>query len=131
MCRWSRWVWLGLVLWSIGFTFEAISDWQLLRFTSDPDQKGRVLDRGLWRYSRHPNYFGECLLWWGYGSFALAVGGAWTLFSPVVITLLLLKVSGVALLEKTIGSRRPEYVLYAKRTNAFLPWVPSREIHSP
>lgn len=116
--------WLGLALWFVGFAFEAVADWQLQRFKADPNSRGKVLDRGLWRYSRHPNYFGEAVLWWGYGLTAVAAGGAWTLFSPLVVTLLLLKVSGVVLLEKTIGSRRPEYAEYTRRTSAFLPRPP-------
>ena len=79
------------------------------------------MDRGLWRYTRHPNYFGECALWWGYFCFALAAGGWWTVLSPVLMTLLLLRVSGVSLLEKDIGERRPDYANYIRRTNAFIP----------
>jgi len=115
---------LGLALWMAGFAFEAMADQQLARFKADPANAGQVMDRGLWRYSRHPNYFGECCLWWGLWLIALAAGGAWTLISPLLMTLLLLKVSGVALLEQDIGERRPAYRDYIARTSAFLPWPP-------
>ena len=114
----------GAALWAVGFVWEAVADGQLLRFRGDPANRGKVLDRGLWRTSRHPNYFGEAVLWWGYGAMALAAGGAWTLYAPLAMTWLLLRVSGVALLEKTIGGRRPEYADYVRRTSAFLPRPP-------
>jgi steroid 5-alpha reductase family enzyme len=112
---------IGLALWALGFAFETIGDWQLARFKSDPANRGRVMDAGLWRYTRHPNYFGEATLWWGYYVVALAAGGGWTIFSPLLMTFLLLKVSGVRLLEKDIGERRPAYADYVARTNAFFP----------
>lgn len=115
---------LGALLWLTGFAFETAADWQLARFRSDPANKDRVLDTGLWRYSRHPNYFGECLLWWGYWLFACAAGGWWTLISPLVMTALLLEGSGVALLERDIGERRPAYRDYIARTSAFFPLSP-------
>jgi steroid 5-alpha reductase family enzyme len=111
----------GIVLWLVGFGFESIGDWQLARFKRNPFNRGKVLDSGLWAYTRHPNYFGECLLWWGFYLIALSAGGWWTLFAPVLMTVLLLKVSGVALLEKDIADRRPAYADYIRRTNAFLP----------
>ncbi|MGW8247891.1 MAG: DUF1295 domain-containing protein [Acidiferrobacterales bacterium] len=114
----------GAGLWLIGMVFEAGGDYQLLRFKRDPANLGRVLDRGLWRYTRHPNYFGEATIWWGYYLFALAAGGEWSIYAPVLMTLLLLKVSGVALLEKDIQERRPGYREYVERTNAFIPWLP-------
>lgn len=114
----------GLVL--AGVTIEAVADRQLARFTSDPANRGRVMDRGLWHYSRHPNYFGEATIWWGLFVIAAAGGGWWTLLSPLLMTLLLLRVSGVTLLEKDIAQRRPGYREYARRTNAFFPWPPSR-----
>lgn len=115
---------IGLFLWISGFAFEAIGDAQLLKFQSRPENRGRVLDRGLWRYTRHPNYFGESLLWWGIYLLSLSAGGGWTLFSPVLMTALLLKVSGVSLLESTIVDRRPEYAEYQRRTSPFVPWRP-------
>lgn len=116
----------GLLLWATGFAFETIGDGQLARFQRDPRSRGRVLDRGLWRYTRHPNYFGEFCMGWGYWLLAVAAGGAWTIFSPVVMSFLLLRVSGVSLLEQTIGDRRPEYAAYQRRTSAFWPWPPRR-----
>ena len=112
---------IGVVLWLIGFAFESGGDWQLARFQADPANRGRVLDQGFWRYTRHPNYFGDFCVWWGLYAIA-AAGGAWsTMLSPIVMSVLLLKVSGVALLEKSIGRRRPEYAEYVRRTNAFFP----------
>ncbi len=119
--------WLDLsggLLWLLGWTFESVGDWQLARFKSDPAHAGRVFDRGLWRYTRHPNYFGDACVWWGLYLIAAAGGAGWTLASPLVMSFLLLKVSGVALLESTIGERRPEYAAYRQRTNAFLPGPP-------
>jgi steroid 5-alpha reductase family enzyme len=115
---------VGLVLWLVGFLFEAVADAQLLAFRRNPESGGKVLDRGLWRFSRHPNYFGEAVLWWGYGVMGLAAGATWALFAPAAMTWLLLRVSGVTLLEKTIGTRRPEYEIYVRRTSAFLPLPP-------
>ncbi len=111
----------GAALAASGIALEAIADAQLVRFKRDPASEGRVMDRGLWRYSRHPNYFGEFCVWWGLYAIALGAGGAWTIFSPLIMTVLLLKVSGVALLERDIGERRPGYREYAARTNAFFP----------
>jgi len=112
---------MGVALWAFGFAFEAIGDYQLARFKADPANRGRVMDTGLWRYTRHPNYFGEATLWWGYYLVAVAAGGWWTIFSPLLMTFLLLKVSGVRLLEKDIGERRPAYADYIAHTNAFFP----------
>ncbi len=116
---------LGVALWLFGIAFEALADQQLARFKADPANAGRVMDHGLWRYSRHPNYFGEFCIWWGVWLLALAAGGAWTLISPLLMSFLLLKVSGVALLEQDIGERRPAYRDYIARTSAFFPWPPS------
>ena len=112
---------LAAALALFGIVFEALADSQLARFKSEPANAGRVMDRGLWRYTRHPNYFGEFCVWWGLYGIALGAGAWWTLFSPLLMTILLLKVSGVALLEKDIGERRPAYRDYAARTNAFFP----------
>lgn len=112
----------GALLWLFGLAWESTGDWQLARFKAQPSNKGKVMDKGLWAYSRHPNYFGEFCLWWGYYLIALAAGAWWSVLSPVLMTLLLLKVSGVALLEKDIAERRPGYADYIKRTNAFFPW---------
>lgn len=117
----------AVLLFCIGFVFEAGGDWQLARFKSDPDNKGKVLDRGFWRYTRHPNYFGDAVVWWGFFLFAAAVGSWWTVFSPVVMTALLLKVSGVALLEKSLKESKLGYRDYVERTSAFFPWFPKRD----
>jgi steroid 5-alpha reductase family enzyme len=117
---------LGVLCWGIGLLFEAVGDIQLARFKAGPDSKGKVMDRGLWRYTRHPNYFGDFSVWWGHYLVAAAGGAWWTIFSPVMMSFLLLRVSGVALLEKTISERRPEYEEYARRTNAFFPGPPKR-----
>lgn len=119
--------WLGVAIWAVGFFFETVGDLQLARFKADPDNKGKVMDRGLWRYTRHPNYFGDFAVWWGL--FLVAVTGVsmlWTIVGPILMSFLLLRVSGVAMLEKTIGKRRPGYDEYAERTNAFFPWFPTK-----
>ena len=100
---------------------KAIGDEQLRRFKTDPANKGRVLDTGLWRYTRHPNYFGEAVLWWGFGLFAVATGGYPGLIGPAIMTYLLIRVSGVALLEQTLTTTKPGYADYVKRTSAFFP----------
>ena len=114
----------GFGLWLVGFIFETVGDFQLPRFKAAPDSRGRVMDRGLWRYTRHPNYFGESAMAWGIYLFAASAGAWWTAIAPLLITLLLLKFSGVSLLEQTIVDRRPDYADYQRRTSAFLPWPP-------
>ena len=117
----------GIALWLTGFAFEAIGDAQLDSFKADPASAGQVMDRGLWGYTRHPNYFGDATLWWGYGLIALLTPWGWAaLLGPLVMTLMLLKVSGVAMLEKTIATRRPGYEEYVRRTSAFVPRPPRR-----
>jgi len=117
--------WTGAIVWLIGFAFESIGDVQLARFKAEPKHTGKVMDRGLWRYTRHPNYFGDALLWWGFFLIALNTpSGVWTVISPLIMTGLLMKVSGVALLEKTLMKTKPEYRDYVRRTNAFFPWPP-------
>jgi steroid 5-alpha reductase family enzyme len=107
----------------IGFFFEAVGDWQLARFKANPNSKGMVMDQGLWAYTRHPNYFGETLIWWGIFLITLATPGSWwTIVSPIIITVVLLKMTGVTLMEKTIVHTRPGYSEYIAKTNAFLPW---------
>ena len=112
---------IAVALWLFGFFFEAVGDYQLSRFKTDPDSSGRVLNTGLWRYTRHPNYFGEFCIWWAFWLFAVSAGAWWTVFSPLLMSFLLLRVSGVAMLEKTIEERRPEYADYVRSTNAFFP----------
>jgi steroid 5-alpha reductase family enzyme len=115
---------IGVGLWLVGMFFEVVADYQLMRFRKSAKSEGAVLDTGLWRYSRHPNYFGEAVLWWGFYLIALAAGAWWTVFAPLLMTFLLLRVSGVSLLEKDIGERRPAYRDYVQRTNAFIPGLP-------
>ncbi len=118
---------LGLSVAAFGVVFEGVADWQMSRFKADPASRGQVMDRGLWGTTRHPNYFGECCVWWGLFLVALASGeGVWTVVSPLLITVLLLKVSGVTLLEKDMAERRPAYREYMQRTNAFFPGWPRR-----
>jgi len=114
---------LGVAVWLVGFFFESVGDWQLARFKADPRNKGKIMDRGVWRYTRHPNYFGDAAEWWGFYLIACAAGGWWTVVSPILMTLLLLRVSGVTLLEQTLAAR-PGYGDYVRRTSAFIPWPP-------
>ena len=119
---------LGLSVWLLGFFFESVSDFQLARFKADSTNKGKVMRQGLWAYSRHPNYFGESLVWWGLFLIALTTpNGWWTVISPIVITTVLLKMTGIPLMEKSIADQRPGYVEYIKSTNAFIPWFPGKE----
>jgi steroid 5-alpha reductase family enzyme len=115
----------GIAVWAVGLVFEAVGDWQLVRFKADPANRGRVMDEGLWRYTRHPNYFGDCCVWWGLFVIALATpGGIWTIVGPVVMTVLLVRVSGMPMLERSLHRRRPGYAGYVQRTSAFVPWPP-------
>jgi len=116
---------VGTAIWAIGFFFEAAGDLQLARFKANPANAGRLLTAGVWRYTRHPNYFGDAAQWWGFYLFAVAAGGWWTVYSPLIMTLLLMRVSGVALLERSMKTR-PGYEDYMKTTSAFFPWLPER-----
>jgi len=116
---------VGGTIWLIGFAFEAVGDAQLAAFRRSPANTGKVLSTGLWRYTRHPNYFGDALIWWGFFVIAVSVpSGGWTVFSPVLMTVLLARVSGVALLEAGLRETRPGYADYVARTSAFVPWPP-------
>jgi steroid 5-alpha reductase family enzyme len=118
--------WAGLLLWWFGFCFEAVADWQLLQFRKNRANRGHVIQSGLWRYSRHPNYFGEACLWWGLFLIALNVPyGAIAVISPLLIDFLLLKVSGIPMLENKYRGHT-EFEAYKQRTNAFFPWFPRR-----
>jgi steroid 5-alpha reductase family enzyme len=120
----------GLALAAFGIVFEGIGDLQMSRFKGDPSSRGKVMDQGLWRFTRHPNYFGEACVWWGLWPMAMAGAGwagAWSAISPALMTVLLLKISGVRLLEKDIAERRPDYRDYILRTNAFVPGPPHRK----
>jgi len=116
---------LGTLLWIIGFGFEAIADRQLARFKADPAHRGRVMDRGLWRYTRHPNYFGNACLWWGLWLIACDSWiGLVTVFAPILMTHFLVNVTGKKLLESRLSTSRPDYVAYVARTSGFFPWPP-------
>jgi steroid 5-alpha reductase family enzyme len=115
----------GLAVYALGLAFEAIGDEQLRRFRADPASAGTVMDRGLWRYTRHPNYFGDACVWWGLWLIVLPAGGTWwTAIGPIVMTTLLVRVSGKALLEKDLAGRRPGYAAYIARTSGFIPMPP-------
>jgi steroid 5-alpha reductase family enzyme len=116
---------LGTGLAAFGLLFEALADTQLARFRLNPANKGKVMDKGLWSLSRHPNYFGESAMWWGYFLIGFSASHAWwLLLSPIVVTFLLLQVSGVTLMEEKIAERRPAYAQYRWRVSAFIPWRP-------
>jgi steroid 5-alpha reductase family enzyme len=117
---------MGVIVWAVGFYFEAVGDAQLVQFKKDPANKGKLLTRGVWRYSRHPNYFGDATQWWGFYLFALASGGWWSIISPILMTFLLVKVSGVALLEISMRKEKPGYEEYIRKTSSFIPWFPKQ-----
>jgi steroid 5-alpha reductase family enzyme len=119
---------IGGAIWLIGFAFEALGDYQLDRFKADPENRGHVMDKGLWRFTRHPNYFGDATLWWGLGIVALGAGAgaAWGLIGSASDTLILTRVSGKPILEKDIELRRPGYSAYIERTSGFFPLPPKR-----
>ena len=113
----------GLIIWSAGFVIESMADWQLKQFLADPANNGRIMNRKLWKYSRHPNYFGETLIWWGLFLIVLSTPwGFWTIISPVLITYTLLKLTGVTLMEETQFADNPEYQQYIRQTRSFIPW---------
>ncbi len=117
----------GVASWATGFVFESLGDWQLARFKANPAHVGKVMDRGLWRYTRHPNYFGDACVWWGIGLVAAETGSAaWTLMGPLLMNVLLVRVSGVELLERSLRRRKPGYDDYVARTSAFVPRRPTR-----
>ena len=126
--HWTPLDFLGFIIWLVGFVFESVGDWQLARFKADSANRGKVMDRGLWAYSRHPNYFGESLIWWGLFLIALSTPNSWwTVISPLIITAVLLKMTGIPLMERTIVDKRPGYRDYIRRTSAFIPWFPRKE----
>lgn len=119
--------WTGAVLAVIGIGFESIGDAQLSAFKKDPANKGRVLDTGLWRWTRHPNYFGDACVWWGLFLIAAETGpGLWAIAGPLFLTFTLTKWSGIGITEKVIHSSRPGYADYVRRTSAFIPWPPRK-----
>jgi len=126
----GEFIWLDYIaifVWGIGFSFEAGGDYQLYQFKKNPSNKGKVLNTGFWRYTRHPNYFGDTAVWWAYALFSVAAGGYWQIIGAVIMTLLIIKVSGVALLEKTLNNTKPKYKEYITNTNSFFPWFPKKQ----
>lgn len=117
---------LGIAVFIIGFAFEAGGDYQLAKFKKNPANRGKVLNSGFWKYTRHPNYFGDSAVWWSFALFAIASGSYWTTIGSIAMTLLIIKVSGVALLEKSLNETKPQYREYIQKTSAFLPWFPKK-----
>lgn len=115
---------LAVIIWLTGFIFEAGGDWQLNRFKKNPANKGKLLQTGLWKYTRHPNYFGDAAIWWGFAVFSIAAGCYIPVLSAALMTWLIVKVSGVAMLERTLINTKPGFDEYVKRTSAFIPWIP-------
>jgi steroid 5-alpha reductase family enzyme len=116
----------GILFWLTGICFEAGGDFQLARFKSDPANKGKVMNKGFWRYTRHPNYFGDAAVWWGFGLISLASGSYIPVLGSLLMTALIIKVSGVALLEKSLKEQKPQYKEYIEKTSAFIPWFPKK-----
>ncbi len=117
---------IGILIWIIGFTFEAGGDLQMAYFKRNPENKGKVLNTGFWKYTRHPNYFGDSVVWWAFALFSIAAGGYWQIIGSIVMTFLLVKVSGVAMLEKTLRISKPQYQEYIRKTSSFFPWFPKK-----
>lgn len=118
---------LGVLIWSIGFIFESVGDYQLASFKRHPENKGKLLTKGLWRYTRHPNYFGDTAVWWGFGLLAIASGAYWYSLGTLLMTYLILKISGVAMLERSLSEVKPGYEEYVQTTSTFLPWFPKQK----
>jgi steroid 5-alpha reductase family enzyme len=116
----------GIVVWVVGFTFEAGGDWQLKKFKSNPENKGKLLTSGFWKYTRHPNYFGDAAVWWGFAVLSIASGCYLPVLSSVLMTWLIVKVSGVSMLERTMKNTKPGFEDYVKKTSAFIPWLPKK-----
>ena len=117
---------IGIALWIIGFVFETGGDIQLARFKANPANQGKVLDKGFWHYTRHPNYFGDAAVWTGFGLICIAAGSYLPVFGSVLMIALIIKVSGVALLEKSLKETKPDYRAYIEKTSAFIPWFPKK-----
>lgn len=113
---------LAILVWVIGFIFESVGDYQLTKFKNNPSNKGKVLNTGLWKYTRHPNYFGDAAVWWSYGLFCLSSGIYWPILGSVAMTFLIIKISGVSLLEESLKDKKPEYQNYMRQTSSFFPW---------
>ena len=117
---------LAIPVWMIGFFFESAGDLQLVQFRKNPENKNKILNTGVWKVTRHPNYFGDSTQWWAFYMIALSAGAWWTIFSPILMTFFLIKVSGVALLEKNLAANKPGYKEYMATTSAFIPWFPKK-----
>jgi steroid 5-alpha reductase family enzyme len=117
---------IGVIVWLTGFIFETGGDIQLARFKADPANKGKVLNKGFWHYTRHPNYFGDAAVWCGYAIICISAGSYIPVLGSVLMIALIIKVSGVALLEKTLRESKPEYKDYIEKTSAFIPWFPKK-----
>ena len=118
---------VGAALWLVGILFEWVGDWQLARFKADPANAGQVMDRGLWRYTRHPNYFGDACAWWGIWLVAAETStGLWSVVGPMLLTWTLAKWSGAPTIEGKMTRTKPGYANYVARTSSFVPWFPKR-----
>jgi len=117
---------IGIAVWLIGFTFEVGGDFQLARFKSNLNNKGKVLNTGFWKYTRHPNYFGDSAVWWAYAIFSISAGSYWQIIGSIIMTLLIINISGVSLLEKTLKQTKPQYGEYIQKTSSFFPWFPKK-----
>lgn len=117
---------LAILVWLLGFAFETGGDYQLARFKKNPNNKGKVLNTGFWKYTRHPNYFGDAAVWCSYALFCIASGSYWQIIGSIIMVLLIIKVSGVALLEKTLKETKSQYKEYIEKTNSFFPWFPKK-----
>jgi steroid 5-alpha reductase family enzyme len=117
--------WLGVIIWALGLGIESTADIQLTRFRADPDNEAKVMDAGLWRYSRHPNYFGDALMWWGLGLFTLSPMTLWSLLGPLAMTVIFLSLSN-NVIERGLNKRHPAYEAYVKRTSVFVPMPPKQ-----
>lgn len=117
---------LAIVVFIIGFAFEAGGDYQLTKFKKNPTNKTKVLNTGFWKYTRHPNYFGDSVVWWSFAVFSISAGSYWTFIGSLGMTILIIKVSGVALLEKSLNETKPHYHKYIQKTNSFFPWFPKK-----
>jgi len=118
---------LCMLIWLVGLSFEAGGDYQLTKFKKDKNNKGKVLNTGFWKYTRHPNYFGDTAIWWSFGLFSVISGSYYGLFGSLLMNILLLKISGVSMLEKGLKKTKPQYQDYIERTHSFFPWFPKNK----